>query len=208
MKSCLFVCLVLVECVFAGNILFLSAVPSPSHHIFNRLLALGLVEKGHNVTFLSADMGKPMPNLHYIMFEKTYENFLAAGDPSLTTLLDYANLSPIQNILAFPSLMLGACVGNLVSKGMDQILSYPNDFKFDLVFHDFTFGPCLLPLIAKFNYPPLISLTGFANPPFVTDLVGGQKHSAYVPHYAVNRPNGMTTVERFFNTWLYFVDWV
>jgi hypothetical protein len=54
----------------------------------------------------------------------------------------------------------------------------------------------------------MVAVSGFANPPYVTDLVGGQKQFAYVPHHGVNYPNSMTFTERFFNAWLYLVDWL
>lgn len=45
--------------------------------------------------------------------------------------------------------------------------------------HDFTAGPCELALIHKFNYPPLISVTAFDNPPYRLNVVGGHKYPAY-----------------------------
>lgn len=50
-----------VKCVLTANILFISPMPSPSHHIWNRALAFGLVEKGHNVTLIGPDKDKVLP---------------------------------------------------------------------------------------------------------------------------------------------------
>lgn len=47
---------------------------SISHHIFNYALAVGLANKGHNVTYFSGDLDKnPPPNLHNVHFDELYE---------------------------------------------------------------------------------------------------------------------------------------
>lgn len=82
---------------------------------------------------------------------------------------------------------------------MKTILSYPDNFKFDLVIHDYTCGPCLLFLLKKFNNPPLVSVTAFANPDYTLDLVGGHKHCAYVPFYGLNYGANMNLFQRTWN---------
>ncbi|CRK89595.1 CLUMA_CG003252, isoform A [Clunio marinus] len=194
--------------VQGGNILFLSPVPSPSHHIFNRVLGVGLAEKGHNVTFLSADLDKrPIPNLHYVHLEKTYET-IKAGQEEID-ILAFAELTAYQYLFVAADYFELVCTGNLASKGIDELLNYPKDFKFDVVIYDFTFGPCVLPLLARFNYPVLISITAFSNPPYTTDLVGGQKYPGYLPHYMLNiGPKEMNLMDRINNHFLFIVDWM
>lgn len=198
--------LLFLEGTLAGNILSINGIISPSHHHYNRVLALGLVEKGHNVTFLSVDLPKSeTPNLHYIHLEKTYESFHSQEMPDM---LEFADIPALPFILFSPEFWMQVCDGNLASEGIDVIQNYPDDFKFDAVIYDFTFGPCLLPLLAKFNYPPLIAVSAFANPPYTTDYIGGQKYPAFVPHYTVTYPNDMTFFQRFSNTIMYFADYM
>lgn len=90
---------------------------------------------------------------------------------------------------------------------MKKLLSYPDSFKFYIVLHDFTIGPCLLFLLTKFNNPPLISTTAFLNPPYTTDVVGGHKHFAYVPFFNVKYDTNMNFCQRVFNTILYAVSY-
>lgn len=67
------------------------------------------------------------------------------------------------------------CYDEIVkSKGLDIILNYPIEFKLDAVIYDFTCGLCLLPLLSRFHYPPLISVTPRKNPPNIRHLTGGQ----------------------------------
>jgi glucuronosyltransferase len=69
--------------------------------------------------------------------------------------------------------------GIIKSEGVQTILEYPDEFKFDLVIYDFIGGPILLPLIQKFNYPPMIGVAAFDNCPFRSNLVGGYQYAAY-----------------------------
>lgn len=208
MKSLVsFVLFLLVKASIGANILFLNGIPSPSHHIFNRVLAIGLAAKGYNLTFLSCDTSKEeVKNLHYIHLERAYE-FLYEGEDSVE-MMDFANHGPIESVTEFAQVSAVVCDGVLSSKGLDTLLSYPNDFKFDAILLDYTWGPCLLPLITRFNNPPLIALSAFANPPFTTDYVGGHKYPAYVPHYNFNYPKEMSFVQRLSNTGLYLLDWM
>jgi glucuronosyltransferase len=66
----------------------------------------------------------------------------------------------------------------------------------------------LIPLVTRFNNPPLIALTAFVNPPYTTDYVGGHKYPAYIPHYNVNYGTNMNFFQRLHNTFLYFFDWL
>lgn len=196
--------LVLVTQVFSANILFLSGVASPSHHIFNRALVLGLA-KNHNVTFVSDDISdKKHANIHYIHLEKAYDNIY--GHEDAIDLLEMSHASPFGFISELYDFMLVNCEGNYVSAGFEKIINYPNDFKFDVVIHDITCGPCLLPLVHKFNYPPIIAITAFGIPPYTVTTIGGHKYPAYIPHYNLNFPIEMSFFQRFQNTLLYVYD--
>jgi hypothetical protein len=53
------------------NILYVAAVASPSHHIWNRALAFELANRGHNVTHIGPDQDDvPKPhNYSHILLE-------------------------------------------------------------------------------------------------------------------------------------------
>lgn len=69
-----------------------------------------------------------------------------------------------------------------------------------MVLNDFTMiGACLLPFLHKFNYPPLISVTAYGNPSYITEFVGGHHYYAYVPHVSLPFGDKMTFSQRFHN---------
>lgn len=195
----------LIGFVSCGNILFLNGIPSPSHHLWNRVLIQGLAEKGYNITMVSVDNDKnPKPNIHYIYLEKVYET-IYTGDES-SVLLDMADQRAIEALYGVYEWCDASCDGILKSNGLDVIMNYPNDFKLDAIIYDFTCGPCLLPFLHKFKYPPLISVSAFNNPPYSLHLTGGNKYPAFVPHFSNELTQHMTFPERIFNTFIYAVD--
>lgn len=202
----IFLVLVLFFAAVSGaNILFLNSVATPSHHLWDKVLIRGLAEKGHNITMVSVDKDEnPPANVHYIHLEKTYSSMYEGSEGvSLLEMADQQFVHALVGVFEWCDL---CCVGVMKSKGLDLILNYPDNFKFDLVIYDFTCGPCLLPLLHKFNYPPLVSVTAFSNPPYTHHLTGGQKFPGIVPHYVIDYPQVMSFSQRIFNTLLYAVD--
>lgn len=92
-------------------------------------------------------------------------------------------------------------------KGVEAIKSYPSDFKFDLVLHDYTCGPCLLGFLPKFKYPPVIGISAFNNPPYTVDIVGGDKLGLTAkPFYLLKYDTDMNIFERLHNGFYNFLD--
>lgn len=191
--------------VFSANVLFLSGVASPSHHIYNRAFVIGLA-KTHNVTFVSSDEGKPHPNVHYIHLEKVYSTLYGGDEFDILDLATQTN--PYEQWQGFRDYIIANCDGILASDGLQAILNYPDDFKFDVVLHDFTGDSCLLPLIHKFKYPPLIAVTAFSNPPYSIFTIGGQKYPGFIPHYLLDYETKMTFAQRIYNMYVYAIELV
>nr|XP_019557270.2 UDP-glucuronosyltransferase 2B15-like [Aedes albopictus] len=206
--SVVFTVILLANVTFGANILCLFGVASPSHHIWNRAIAHELASKGHNVTIISADVEKNTPqNVHYVELEQTYPELYSG--PHNIDLLEMANENVFKSIVSFYNeFIITECRGILKSKGLEFVKNYPDDFKFDLVIHDMTCGGCMHGLLHKFGYPPLVSVTAFNNPPYVTDVVGGHKHVAYIPFYSLRYGTDMTFMQRVHNTLLYVIDYI
>lgn len=70
--------------------------------------------------------------------------------------MDMAKESQFEALKSF--YLFGEYMCRAVEESQESInilLSYPDNFKFDLVIFDFTIGPCLLGIIKKFNFPPV-----------------------------------------------------
>lgn len=73
MFSSIGVAVLIVNCAFCANILYIEPVVSPSHHIWNRALGLELVKRGHNVTVIGHDLEKtPTDNYTQLVFKGWY----------------------------------------------------------------------------------------------------------------------------------------
>lgn len=223
---CILVALVIP--VQSVNILCLMGVACPSHHFWNRALINGLAARGHNMTILSADLEPTTNNTHYIHLDNLYPTYF---DNESDESLDYNEISSagllggIQEFYNFgilgckggsrrgshnyPCLLISSIIllpGMISSRGFELLKNYPRDFKFDLIIHDFTIGPCLLGFLELFNNPPLIGVSAFNNPPFTVHMVGGHKQYAYVPHYLLDYGTEMNLYERAINSGLCLID--
>ena len=93
------------------------------------------------------------------------------------------------------------------NKGFETIRNYPDEFKFDLMIYDYTVLPCMLGLLEKFNYPPLIGITPFCNPPSTSDILGGDKLGLTVkPHYMLTYDKNMNILQRLDNGFFNFLE--
>ncbi|XP_058832975.1 UDP-glucosyltransferase 2-like isoform X2 [Topomyia yanbarensis] len=119
-----------------------------------------------------------------------------------------AQQNVIQSMITFYDYAVVLCNGVLKSKGLDVILSYPDNFKFDLVLYDFTAGPCLMGLYHKFGQPPLIGVTAFNIPPYTVDLIGSHKYPAYIPYYTLTYDVDMNFLQRLENVFIYTSDYL
>uniref|UniRef100_A0A182K8V2 UDP-glycosyltransferases domain-containing protein n=1 Tax=Anopheles christyi TaxID=43041 RepID=A0A182K8V2_9DIPT len=189
-----------------ANILALMAVPSPSHHIWNRVLVDALAARGHNLTVVSPDIErKPKANVTYIHLEKTYDTIHEGA-----TAIDFYEMAQagiVESMKIFYEYAISMCIGILGSEGYQTIMNYPRDYKFDLVLYDFTCGPCLLAVYHRFGQPPMVGVTGFNTPPYTTDLIGGHKYYAYVPYYTLDYDSSMNFFQRFYNAGIHWLDY-
>lgn len=95
-------------------------------------MAVELAVKGHNITFVSSDVDKSQPNLHFIHMEKVYES-VEISDSLEINIFEIGVKNIILQYLDTPELMIAVCDGLTRSNGWRQLNSYPNDFKVKLL---------------------------------------------------------------------------
>ncbi|XP_049547259.1 UDP-glycosyltransferase UGT5-like isoform X1 [Anopheles darlingi] len=190
-----------------ANILVLMSVVSKSHFIWIRPIVNRLAERHHNVTILSVNVDPAPPiNVTYIHLENSYNILYGNGTSAKNDILKRSNEMATDATRSFYRFGLLGCEGAVTSKGFQQLLLYPHDFRFDLVIYDFTCGPCVLGFLHKFNYPPLVSVTGFGVPQFTHQLVGGRKEPSVVPHFTQLTEHPMPFTQRLLNSAIHTFD--
>lgn len=211
LKFILLILAISVSGSLCANILLIYPVISGSHTLWHSVLTKKLASIGHNITFVTFEhpKGDKIENFHPIVLENVFELLMEefkVGE-SDASYMDMTSQSDLNKILGVCEFCAFACKAILKSpKGLDVLLNYPEIFKFDLIIHDTTCGPCMLPLVHKFKNPPMVGVTPFLNPPSTINVVGGHKYPAYVPHFVSNSPQIMNFIQRLHNTYLYFVE--
>ncbi|XP_052870628.1 UDP-glycosyltransferase UGT5-like, partial [Anopheles cruzii] len=192
----------------AANILFMSGVPSPSHYIWLRPLMNEMGKRGHNVTVISADVEKkPPPNLTYIHLENFYSTMY---NTSLRQKFDFfamANESPTTLLKVFHELGLDLCEAAIKSEGLHSLLSYPQDFKFDLFVSDYMIGPCVSSMILhRFKGVPYIPSAPCNAQSTAASLIGSFTYSGLIPNIVFDAPESMSFVQRVKNLYYDLYD--
>lgn len=94
-----------------------------------RVVTRELATRGHNVTSMTADIDTEFtPNLHYLHLDRVYDTLYASADRDLNY-VDIGALSPWRQFSAYHDYSVGLCEGAVISKGWQQLLNYPDDFK-------------------------------------------------------------------------------
>ncbi|KAF5282560.1 hypothetical protein FQA39_LY04967 [Lamprigera yunnana] len=186
---------ILINSVFGANILYISPIPAPSHHIWNRALALGLNKQGHNVTILSHYDDK-IAQINYttILLED-----LSLEDYDYITAEEFSRLNPVLAVKLFYDFSKVTCEYDFNTTGLKMLVNYPKDFKFDLVVFDVTSQYCLYPLIKRFQNPPVVAVTPFLLPPIISYIFGNPLKPAYFPYFVTQYSDRMNFQERFLN---------
>ncbi|KAK4883896.1 hypothetical protein RN001_000167 [Aquatica leii] len=183
--------------VYSANILYIAPLGSPSHYLWNKVLALELVATGHNVTMLTHDYEKKdvLTNYTVITIEDFYEH--TSKHFYIEDVILKGNT--IQNILDLHDYAKLTCDYDFQSAGFQKLLNYPQDFKFDLIIFDITGPICLYGFISRFHNPPVIAITAFTLSPHLSYLFTNPLYTSYMPHFATTYSNKMTFLERTLN---------
>ncbi|XP_063915247.1 UDP-glycosyltransferase UGT5-like isoform X2 [Zophobas morio] len=161
--------------VLGANILHVSMVSSPSHQIWNRVFALGLAKKGHNVTLVDLQENlQQSANCSHIYVEGPFNLMQSKFD-----VYDLAESTGTQSVVWINDLSIAACEEALHSSGLQQLLNYPPTFKF--------------------NYPPTIATSPWPLPSFLAYSFGNPLQSSHIPWYDLPNGEDMSLIERFWN---------
>jgi hypothetical protein len=168
-------------------------------------LANALAARGHNITIISfSNDPEPMTNVTYIHLESGYDALYGQKEVKNDILKRHYQRGISALLSSYKFCLLG-CVGTVNSAGFQQLLDYPENFKFDIVIYDATGGPCLLGFAHKFR-SKLISVSPFNTPHFSTQIVGGHKNFAYVPHFALSYTTEMNLWQRIVNFYVHVFE--
>lgn len=85
---------------------------------------------------------------------------------------EHLTANPLKKIQLNHQYNHAICNKTYHSKGFQSLWNYPENFTFDLLLLDVTFGTCLYPLIQKFHHPYTIAFTPSALTPYLSEMMG------------------------------------
>lgn len=194
-----------IASIQSANILFLLAVPSPSHRLWNNVLIEKLTANGHNLTVLTVEYEISQPNVTYIYVEKIYETLSAHHN----VWLDFETKSPFKLITEYYQMYNFISKQIFHSNGVRVLANYPRDFKFDAIIHDCTMAQSLLGFVEHFNNPPLISVSPL-NMPSLTTLSTTHIYPSYMTHSTSETTHAqlqVNIIDRLVNMLYHSYDW-
>ncbi|CAO1433288.1 unnamed protein product [Diamesa serratosioi] len=198
----LFVISISIATIQSANILFLLAVPSASHRLWNNVLIEKLTANGHNLTVLTVEYENSQANVTYIHVEKIYE----ALSVHHNVWLDFETKSPFKLITKHYQMYNSISKHIFQSNGVRVLANYPASFQFHAIIHDCTMAQSLLAFVEHFNNPPLISVSPL-NMPSLSTLSATHIYPSYMTHYTMNAQLQANIIDRFLNMLYHCYDW-
>lgn len=94
---------------------------------------------------------------------------------------------------------------NYKTEGFKRLLQYPRD-KFDLIVYDVTLSQHFYPIIDYFGKPPVVGVSPFSIPPYLSLFMGNHLSTSFYPHNYLRKQNRMDFLDRMYNYLVSIVD--
>uniref|UniRef100_A0A182W855 UDP-glucuronosyltransferase n=1 Tax=Anopheles minimus TaxID=112268 RepID=A0A182W855_9DIPT len=172
------------------NILYISAVASPSHFLWSQQLSKILANDGYNVTLLSIYKEGEEHNLHFLKLEGVDEEL---SEDHTIDYLSMHSMSPAELLMSHA----------IASKRLQNLLNYPANFTFHLVIHDHLAGPCLLFLLERFHFPPLVMASATNIFSSLECILGSPAYPGFIPSYLHDTPLAFGYWQRLYSYMVY-----
>ncbi|KRT85432.1 glucuronosyltransferase [Oryctes borbonicus] len=196
----LILCAALLKIANSANILFVTVLPSPSHHIWHEVLVKGLLKNGHNITMLSYDEPTFKSTNYTALQLDPYAIFTEGENVNFMKDIGKSFLSEQLEIWRFT---VAIAKETLKAERFKQLTEYPKN-SFELIIFDMTLSFHFLPLIDHFGKIPAIGTSPYATAPYIGDAFG-HHFCTYFPDTSLPYADEMTFLQRVLNTIVYGV---
>ncbi|GLV43379.1 UDP-glycosyltransferase family 36 member F1 [Carabus blaptoides fortunei] len=188
-----------------ANILYMSTTPSPSHHIWDKTLAMGLAGRNHKITFFTHSAEKKVNNFTPIVIEGIYEKLAESYN-----LGEWVNFGPIDSMTGLFEWMNTTCAYDLETPALNTLMAQTKaGVKYDLIIMDMTTGHCLYPVIELFGSPPVVGTSPYGLVQYLSFPFGLDVNIAYNPLNFLPYTDRMSLIERAYNYvyTMFFMYW-
>ncbi|KAK9745657.1 hypothetical protein QE152_g6684 [Popillia japonica] len=168
-----------LNAALGANILFVTVLPSPSHHIWHETIVEGLLRNGHNVTLIGH--GKPaIKSANYTMLQIEIEDLLS--DESKAEIVDSFQQPFLLAQIEMWKFTVDLAKHDLDSPILTRLMEYPAD-SFDVIVYDMIVQH-LLPLADHFGKIPIVGTSPYGSNPILAESFGHHFYT-YFPNSAL-----------------------
>ncbi|XP_049809361.1 UDP-glycosyltransferase UGT5-like [Schistocerca nitens] len=180
----------------SARILGIIPMPSISHQLPFRLIALELVKRGHQVTLMTTDpLRESIQNYTEVDLSKSYDYVRSEID-----FMSMSDVSPIEVIDLWASMTGKMCEIQLEFPQVQHFIrSQPS---FDVVILESLMFQCYYGLIHRTGSPPMIGFVSVGAPAPVLSSFGNPNNPAYSPDFMVGYTDHMSFWERLYSTYV------
>lgn len=150
---------------------------------------------GHNVTVLNLYKHGIIRGVHLIKLDGVIDHLTMEEEDYM----ELGRMNPFEVHISFFDLEFFICERAIRSKGFLDLLNYPNLYQFHLVVHDHLAGPCLLTLLSRFNYPPLVLASAYNRLTTTTTSLGSLIYPGFIPNQVNDVDVPMNFCQRMLN---------
>lgn len=154
------------------------------------------------MTVLSPDVEKSKPNLTYLHLDKVYSTIYNGSEE--LNFMEFNQAGALELFQLYTDVSRKACSGSLESRGYMELMTYPDNFKFDLVLHDFTMDYCILTVLSKFGEKNIVGLSAYNAPgQFGANLI----YPSFMPAHDLLFTSRMNFVQRVTSTLTHLIEY-
>lgn len=199
LSAILFLRLAYSNASLGKNVLVIDGVGLPSHQVWMHRLTYAIANHGYNVTALSCKVHETKSeNLHSYHLEKIYPqietmdvNLIEMGEMAIWTKFILFNI--FASFINQPA---------ITSRGLQEIMNFPEDFHFDLIVFDYLSPLTLLVLADRFPHASLIGASPYPAIDYTNVVTKAPAFSSWVPNIYIDAVDGFWSRTNSFLTYL------
>lgn len=162
------------------NVLIVDTVGSPSHQVWMHRFSKGVAAHGYNTTILTYTMVQnPPENLHVYQVKNLYD-MEGAEDYNA---LDMSDMGPWETFFMYSGWYDLMDTFAMESDALKAVMSFPSEFKFDLIIFDYLGPLSYLVLVDRFPEARVMGATAYPAIEYSNKFTNAPSFFSFEPNF-------------------------